>query len=42
MTIHRNFEDPGALQVSEEERLAAFRRVRDELRDYLRDFGRSS
>lgn len=36
--IHRNFEDPAALQGSEEERLAVFRRVRDELREYLRSF----
>ena len=32
VTIHHSFEDPAALQGSEEERLAAFRRVRDELR----------
>jgi arsenate reductase (thioredoxin) len=38
VTIHHNFEDPAALQGSEEERLAAFRRVRDELREYLRAF----
>jgi arsenate reductase len=38
VTIHRNFEDPAALQGSGEERLAAFRRVRDELREYLRAF----
>jgi arsenate reductase len=37
-TIHHNFEDPAAVQGSEEERLAAFRRVRDEIRQYLRDF----
>jgi arsenate reductase len=36
VTIHHNFEDPGALQGPEEERLAAFRRIRDEIRDYLR------
>jgi len=36
--IHRSFEDPAAVQGSEEARLAAFRRVRDELRDYLRTF----
>lgn len=36
--IHHNFEDPAAVQGSEEERLAAFRRVRDQLRHYLRDF----
>jgi Protein-tyrosine-phosphatase len=38
VTIHRNFEDPAAVHGSEEERLAAFRRVRDEMRPYLRDF----
>ena len=38
VTIHRNFEDPAALEGSEEERLAAFRRIRDELREYLRNF----
>jgi arsenate reductase len=36
--IHRSFEDPAALEGSEEERLAAFRRVRDELRRYLSTF----
>jgi arsenate reductase (thioredoxin) len=36
VTVHQNFEDPAALQGSEAERLAAFRRVRDEIRDYLR------
>ena len=35
VTIHHSFEDPAALQGSEEERLVAFRRVRDELRRYL-------
>jgi arsenate reductase len=38
VTIHRNFEDPAARQGSEEERFAVFRRVRDEIRDYLREF----
>jgi arsenate reductase len=38
LTIHQNFEDPAALQGSEAERLALFRRVRDEIRQYLRDF----
>ena len=38
VTIHHNFEDPAALQGSEEERLAVFRRVRDEMRQYLYDF----
>jgi arsenate reductase (thioredoxin) len=34
-TLHRNFEDPAALQGTEQERLALFRRVRDEIREYL-------
>ncbi len=38
--LHRDFEDPAALSGSEQERLALFRRVRDELRSYLTDFGR--
>jgi len=41
ITLHRNFEDPAAVQGSKEERLAAFRRVRDELRKYLREFSRN-
>ena len=40
ITIHRNFEDPAAVQGSEEERFAVFRRVRDEIRDYLRELTR--
>lgn len=36
--IHRSFEDPAVLQGSEEERLALFRRVRDEMRHYLHSF----
>lgn len=36
--IHQAFEDPAALQGSEGERLALFRRVRDEIRRYLRSF----
>ncbi len=36
--IHQNFEDPAALQGVEEERLAIFRKVRDEIRGYLKDF----
>jgi arsenate reductase len=38
VTIHRNFEDPAALEGSEEERLALFRRIREEMRHYLRTF----
>lgn len=34
--IHRSFDDPAVVRGSEEERLAAFRRVRDEIRLYLR------
>jgi len=34
--LHHSFEDPAALEGSEAERLAHFRRVRDELRAYLR------
>ncbi|HWY93296.1 MAG TPA: hypothetical protein VNY04_10375 [Chthoniobacterales bacterium] len=34
----RAFEDPAALQGTEEERLAIFRRVRNEIRDYLKTF----
>ena len=34
--IHHNFEDPAAVQGSEEERLASFRKVRDQIRDYFR------
>jgi arsenate reductase len=36
--IHRSFEDPASFDGSEEERLALFRRVRDEIREYLRKF----
>jgi arsenate reductase len=36
--IHHNFEDPAALRGTEEARLALFRRVRDEIRQYLQDF----
>jgi arsenate reductase len=36
--LHRNFEDPAAVQGSEEERLAAFRTVRDEIREFLKSF----
>jgi arsenate reductase len=36
--IHHNFEDPAAAERSEEERLRVFRRVRDEIRSFLRMF----
>jgi len=41
-TIHRNFEDPAAVQGTEEKRLDAFRRVRDELRRCLSEFASPS
>lgn len=39
--FHHSFEDPAAAQGTNEERLATFRRVRDEIRDYLRSFPRA-
>src|ERR1700722_6291482 len=36
--IHKGFEDPAALQGTEEKRLSLFRRVRDEIRNYLKIF----
>jgi arsenate reductase len=36
--LHHDFEDPAALTGPEEQRLDLFRRVRDELRSYLREF----
>jgi arsenate reductase len=36
--IHKSFEDPAAFQGTEAERLALFRRVRDEIRHYLKNF----
>ncbi len=38
---HHDFEDPAACQGSEAERMASFRRVRDQLREYLREFAAS-
>lgn len=40
--MHHSFEDPAALQGSEAERLAAFRKVRDQIRTYLREFATAS
>lgn len=40
--LHKNFEDPAAFHASQEKRLALFRRVRDELRSYLREFAQST
>jgi len=36
--IHHNFEDPAATEGTESERLAAFRRVRDQIREYFNRF----
>ena len=36
--LHHSFNDPAAVEGSEETRLREFRRVRDELRAYLRGF----
>jgi hypothetical protein len=36
--IHKAFQDPAAFQGTEEGRVALFRRVRDEIRDYLKIF----
>ena len=36
--LHHSFDDPAAVEGAYDERLSAFRRVRDELRTYLADF----
>ena len=36
--MHHSFNDPAAVEGSEEKRLGAFRKVRDELRAYLKGF----
>lgn len=36
--IHWSIEDPAAVAGTEEQRLAAFRRIRDDLREHLRGF----
>ena len=38
--IHWSLEDPAAVEGTEEERLAAFRRIRDQLRDRVETFVR--
>jgi arsenate reductase len=35
--LHHSFEDPAAVEGSEEQRLSAFRLVRDQIRQYLRE-----
>ena len=37
-SLHWSLEDPAAIVGDEEERLAAFRRIRDELRDRIQSF----
>ena len=37
-TIHSSFEDPAAVQGTEAHRLEAFRRIRDQIRSYLKVF----
>jgi len=38
LTIHHSFQDPAAFHGSEIDRLALFRQVRDQIRQYLRTF----
>ena len=38
LMFHQTFEDPAAAQGSHEERLALFRQVRDQLREFLKRF----
>lgn len=40
--LHWSFEDPAAMQGTEAERMAVFRRVRDEIKSRLKEFLRSS
>jgi arsenate reductase len=34
--IHRGFEDPSSIRESEEEKLKAFRKIRDEIMDFIK------
>ena len=36
--IHHSFEDPADVEGDEETRVAAFRKIRDEIKEYLPDF----
>lgn len=38
--LHQSVDDPAAVEGTEEKRLAEFRRVRDELRSYLKTFAK--
>jgi arsenate reductase len=37
-TVHRSFQDPSRVEGSEEDKLRAFRRSRDEIRDWLLEY----
>lgn len=37
-SIHHSFTDPAAAEGNDEERLAVFRRVRDEIESWMKDF----
>ncbi len=37
-SIHRSFTDPASIEGNEQERLAVFRKVRDEIRQYMAGF----
>ncbi len=41
VNVHHGFDDPAELHASEEDRLALFRHVRDQLREYLKSFPQS-
>ena len=41
MRLHHSFNDPAAVEGSEEKRLGAFRTIRDELRSYLQSLPKS-
>jgi arsenate reductase len=36
--IHRNFEDPSNIKGTDEEKLEAFRKARDEIKEWINDF----
>jgi arsenate reductase len=38
LKFHHNFDDPPKAQGAEEEKLNVFRRVRDEIHDYAKEF----
>lgn len=36
--LHHNFDDPAAVQGTEEEKISAFRKVRDQIREFFKSF----